>query len=528
MSLRRYLIAVALSAIVNASPLAKQRIEWNACEELNRNISSLTSPPENFEPFECGKLTVPLDYTGCEEGTLDLALFRINATEGSALGTVLWNPGGPGGAAPPNMPSIASDFRAHVGAQWNLLSWDPRGVGNTIPFICPELEGAGSGGPASRKRDNEGTFVQGNSTEAILDEAFFEAGKLSASCFVSNSKIMPLVGTTFGARDMIEILDALDEDGMLRYYGNSYGTALGSYFAAMFPDRVERMVLDANVNPTEYRDGHMGDYYRDVDAALEGFLEACFDNKDQCTLVETVKANSTQDLVDAVNLMFQPFAVNASQSFESWLLDSRSRQGTTRQLYFPSQFPQLDLVLAELFTGSTAADAEVTAGEAWSYGQAKAAYQAIRGADATKRYDNSSAYLPIYDYQQDASSFASVDFEEFQIAQWPVRAREQFLGPFEAKTRHPILYVNGEYDPITPLDHARRAMKGFEGSKLVTHSGFGHTAFANPSSCVQKHVRAYFADGTLPDEETRCKPDLGPWELAQVRNGSIYGAIGDV
>lgn len=69
--------------------------------------------------------------------------------------------------------------------------------------------------------------------------------------------------------------------------------------------------------------------------------------------------------------------------------------------------------------------------------------------------------------------------------------------------------MNGEYDTITPLAHARRAMERFERSVLQTHGGFRHGAFAFPLSCIQKYVGAYFADGSLPEPETHCEPDLG-------------------
>lgn len=522
------LAIIAFSSTANARAVGKQTITWDACEELNKNISATGLPTENYEPFQCAKLPVPLDYTGCEPGTSELDLFRVQATQEPVLGTILWNPGGPGSTAAVNLPVVASDFHAHVGEQWNLLSWDPRGTGNTIPFKCSALNGEVTASPPTRKR-NANTINPANVTDIFLNEGWDAAGETVAACAASNNKTASLIGTSFVARDMIEILDALGEDGMLRFWGFSYGTALGSYFATMFPDRVERMVLDANVNPSAFRDGLDGDRYRDVDATFEGFLDACYENEDDCALAKFVNANSTQDLLDAVNLFFQPLARNASQDFESWVTYAAVRGLIVPQLYTPSTFPTFaeNLVAMMNATGEESPESETgTAGEAWSYDQSEGAMQAIRGADATMPFRSARDFLPYQRDQWNSSSLAdSAGFLEWQIVQWPTPARERLQGNFTAKTKHPILYVNGEFDPVTPLDHARRAMKGFEGSQLVVHSGFGHGAWADPSTCVRNHVRQYFADGTLPAAEAHCEPDLGPWELAKARNGSMYGAI---
>lgn len=73
--------------------------------------------------------------------------------------------------------------------------------------------------------------------------------QISEACANKNAENGRFLGTAFVARDIIQIVDALDEDGLLRYWGMSYGTLLGATLIAMFPDRMDKIVLDGVINP---------------------------------------------------------------------------------------------------------------------------------------------------------------------------------------------------------------------------------------------------------------------------------------
>lgn len=96
------------------------------------------------------------------------------------------------------------------------------------------------------------TAVAGKASDVALGLVWAKASLLSARCTAVQNKTGRLIGTAFVARDMMRVVDALGEDGMLRYWGVSYGTVLGATLAAMFPNRVDRLVLDGVVNPFEY------------------------------------------------------------------------------------------------------------------------------------------------------------------------------------------------------------------------------------------------------------------------------------
>ncbi|KAK5316321.1 hypothetical protein LTR70_006275 [Exophiala xenobiotica] len=523
MSLTFALTALTLSTVASALPHTRDEksIQFQPCPELNARITAITGVEGT--PFDCAKLSVPMDYTKIDSGPLELDLFRVNATEEPVLGTVLINFGGPGGTGAENLPAWADQARDNIGAQWNLLSWDPRGTGNTIPFQCNLTDISGTT-TTPQKRDL-GTLVSTNLTEVFLNGGWEAAGQLADHCASEANEKATLIGTAFVARDMIEIVDALGEDGLLRYYGWSYGTALGSYAAAMFPERVERMVLDGNMNPYDYQAGHYGELVDDVDEAFGGFLQACFDAIDDCALYTLLQPNTTQDLLDAINLVLTPFAQNAASSIEAYTSYLSIKGIFIQPLYFPRTWPRTAQTLASLLNGTTSS----TPGSNSTpevYGTAQNAVIGIRGSDATFIANSSEEYLAEVKYQATVSpGFSDVAyFSLWPSAQWRMHAQERYWGDFNVTTKTPILYVNGEFDPVTPLVNAYKASAGFEGSVVLPHSGYGHGIFAAPSQCVAGYVQAYFKDATLPGEDAHCEPDSS---LLQVWRASVQATKND-
>ncbi|KAH0843784.1 hypothetical protein AYO21_07922 [Fonsecaea monophora] len=511
MSSRLALTVLSVSAAVGvlAQGGGQTGIQFQPCPELNANISALLGGGGSV--FDCATLSVPLDYTDPDSGPLDLRLFRVNATQEPVLGSVLINFGGPGGTGAENLPTVAEIAQSVIGPQWNLVSWDPRGTGYTLPFTC-DLDALAAAPAPAQKRD-VGTLISTNVTEVFLNVGWDYAGQIADYCAGQSNETGTLIGTAFTARDMIEIVDALDEDGLLRYYGWSYGTALGSYVAAMFPDRVERMVLDGNLNPHDYQAGHYGEFAHDIDEAFAGFLQTCFDTADNCALYSLLRPNTTQDLLDAINAVLIPLAENATSSLEGYLTYLGVKGTFIEPLYYPSTWPTFAETLASIMNGTASAPANTSTPV--PYGLAKYAVIRIRASDATFIANSSDDYLSQVKYQATVSPGFS-DASYFNIwpsARWRMHARERYWGDFRATTKSPILYVNGEFDPVTPLVNAYNGSAGFTGSAVLPHSGYGHGVFVSPSACVSRHVQAYFLNGTLPEADAHCEPDLDPVEL---------------
>lgn len=488
-------------------------INWQACPELNQNITILNQVQGST--FDCAHIEVPLDYTDETSEQLQLDLFKVNATEEPVLGSVLINFGGPGGTGVENLAAVGDQMAANIGRQWNLVSWDPRGTGKTLPFDCgmdalmlPTPQG-------HSKRDYSG-IASANLTDYFLDYGWDSAGDIADACYASMNQTGQYIGTAFTARDMMNIVDALGEDGMLRYYGWSYGTVLGSYAAAMFPDRVDRMVLDGNLLPTDYQAGHYGYFLRDADKAVEGFLDECLANKPNCSLAQFTNATSIDDMLEPLNDYLDPFAQSANSSNLAWQLYSGSTSAVFGPLYYPATWPLLADFLTGVLNGSSTTSPllnTTTAIEPYNLG-ATWAVMGIRGSDALWRTNSSAEYLPQVERQSRVSSWSAQYVSLWPSARWRMDAKERYTGNFDATTKHPILYVNGEFDPVTPIANAYAASAGFKGSRVLAHSGYGHGLAVSPSKCVAGHLQAYFKDGVLPNVGSRCKPDMGPWEMA--------------
>ncbi|KEF51053.1 uncharacterized protein A1O9_12903 [Exophiala aquamarina CBS 119918] len=492
-----------------AAQAAAQRINFEPCPGLNANISALTGIPGT--PFDCAQLLVPLDYTNSQSPSLNLSLFRVNATEEPVLGSVLINFGGPGGTGAENLPVVAEEARKNIGAQWDLVSWDPRGTGYTIPFNC-SIATMVATDPTAQKRDL-GTLAGINLTEVFLTSGWDTAGQTADFCFEQvGHETGTLIGTAFVARDMMEIVDALGEDGLLRFYGWSYGTALGSYAAAMFPERIERMVLDANLNPHDYQSGTYRDLTTDTDEAFAGFLEACFNVTDDCALYSLVQPNTTQDLLDVLNSVLKPLAQNATLSAEAFQTYFALKSIFIEPLYYPTTWPSFAQTLVNLLTETPNPSESDPSPPV--YGEAELALLGIRASDATFHANSSDEYLPIVEYTSQVSpSFSDLFNSLWPSARWRMPAKERYWGDFQATTKTPILFINGMFDPATPIVGAYNASAGFEGSVVLPHSGYGHGIFVSPSECVAEHIRAYFQNGSLPSGNVSCAPDMTPVEL---------------
>ncbi|KAK2765147.1 hypothetical protein FQN54_008846 [Arachnomyces sp. PD_36] len=223
-------------------------LSWSKCDLPGFDYSKVEVP------IHCANLDVPLDYTHPEDGDLSLQLIKVNATKEPVLGSILFNPGGPGGSGVEDVAQKGHIYDEILGGQYDLIGFDPRGVGQTLPFICGlNWTEAPSAQQSHIQRRKE--VVDQDIAEIFKSTGWDDAKFTAEGCYQAQQQNGSYLSTAFVARDMLEIVDALGEDGMLRFWGQSYGTYLGQTFAAMFPDRIDRMVLDSVVDAPDYAKG---------------------------------------------------------------------------------------------------------------------------------------------------------------------------------------------------------------------------------------------------------------------------------
>ncbi|KAF1817389.1 alpha/beta-hydrolase [Eremomyces bilateralis CBS 781.70] len=469
-------------------------------------------PPElnAFDPhgrtFGCGTLEVPLDYTGEIPGTLKLDLLKVPAMKESKKGSILFNWGGPGGDGVFNMASASPIVQPMTGGEHDLISWDPRGTGETLAYNCyPNATDR-----AATVRWHHGQFA--NASEAALGRTWAEGKILADDCAETLKDIGSLVGTAFTVRDMFQIVDALGEDGKLRYWGFSYGTTLGATALAMFPDRIDRAILDGVQNPMQhYHTFGDPEMYTDSDETWQEFLKACMENPNACALAK--HASSAGELGEKIDRLIDNLKEEPIPAGQSIFGYSEIKGLMIGKLYYPSQYSdladQLEWMLTRnitAFSGLSGIEDPQTVAAATS----PEALFGIRCSDKVPRTDNLELVRAELEGQiyRTSTIFGDTPTNTMTAcAQWHFAAKERYSGDFRVKTSSPALIIGNTWDPVTPLKSARTISELFEGSALLQHNGHGHMTIAQPSTCTSKHIADYFLTGTLPQPGTICEPD---------------------
>ncbi len=211
-----------------------QHLRWSRC----------TSPTTARTGYDCAAMKAPLDYRKPDGRTIDVALIRRKATGPNArrIGSLVLNFGGPGVSGVSGLPEFLNEYKPLLD-RYDLVSFDPRGVGATIPVRC------------GRTADDTG-----------YDGA--------DACAKYSGALLPYIGTSHTARDL-DLMRYLLGDERLHYFGVSYGTALGAVYAHLYPAHVGRLVLEASVDPTEDLNEEQVSQAKAVQAAFDRFAAHC-------------------------------------------------------------------------------------------------------------------------------------------------------------------------------------------------------------------------------------------------------------
>ncbi|KIW72681.1 hypothetical protein PV04_00859 [Phialophora macrospora] len=512
------LLPFALSLVVGSFALPQLHPRANSPDvgdtEITWGTKCKSLAAESPLPMKCAKFRVPLDYTKPNSTkTLDLTLVRFDAVRKPVKGSVLFNPGGPGGSGVQFVIGRAQQLMTILGGQFNLIGFDPRGVNNTLPYVCETDLYQGV------------SMVLSNASDVALGQNFANSEIQASQCQAATEDIGGLVGTAFVARDMARIVDALGEDGLLRYWGFSYGTLLGATFAAMFPEKVGKMVIDGNVNVHEYYSGWDVSTLVSLDDVVAGFFSSCAATPDLCALASSNQtaaelAQTVDDLLESIKenplpITIEGYADNAILSpYEgtSTLVDYSTVKGLIfSNLYFPQTWPLLSDSLQFLLTGNVTGFFEVMAILEGGGGDSGDAFQGIAFGEQALRTNNLTSLDPLISAVNASSKWGGVDIgleNAIQAVRWKQTAKEIYSGDWQVQTKNPILIIGNTYDPVTPLINAWNTSASFEGSVVLQHNGYGHTSLAQPGLCSARAVQSYFIDGVLPARGTICQPDI--------------------
>ncbi|MBZ4322303.1 alpha/beta hydrolase [Streptomyces huiliensis] len=464
--------------------------DWKPCAAPTAAQGGGKAPGKGWE---CTTLPVPLDYGKPDGPKIDLALIRSRATDRAhRIGSLVFNFGGPGGSGVATLPELAKSY-AGLHARYDLVSFDPRGVGESAGVRClgdRELDAA-------------------ESTDATPDDA----GEITAAlaqnkryvqaCDRNSGKVLPHVGTTDAARDLDRLRAALGDE-KLNYFGISYGTELGGVYAHLFPKRVGRAVLDAVVDPSQ-------DPVEGTLAQAKGFQLALGDYLKDCAKGAAASSCPTQESITALLKRLDSRPLPTTQK-DRPLTQDQAVNGIAAALYSEDTWKYLTAGLREAGTKGTGTTLQLLsdslAGRSpdGHYSNLQAANRAITCADAQQRYtaDDIAARLPAF--RSAAPVFGeSAAWALLQCTDWPVKGAWK-TPDVGAAGSAPIVVIGNTGDPATPYEGARtmaeRLGKGV--GVTVTYRGEGHGAYNSGNRCMTRLVDGYLLDGTVPKEGTTC------------------------
>lgn len=426
--------------------------------------------------LECATLTVPLDWDDVDGETLGLAIARRPAS-GESIGSVLVNPGGPGGSGIEFLDYVFFDGAFdEVTDRFDIVGWDPRGTNRSEAVICDSS--------VADFRALDPTPDDARATDELNDTA----NEITKDCERVASDRLPHISTDDTVNDMEAIRRALGDEQM-NFYGFSYGTALGSYYADEFPDLVRAIVLDGVVDPG---------------ADLEAFLTA-----------------QAQGFEDALDTIFDSCGSSCPNGGSAKAYDRLAKQVEAK----PIRLDGNALGPAELATAAISATYSPDGGPA--FGEAlQAAEDGDPGAllALADRYYGGTDYTPYLaiecidqdhpEGEEEWAEFverlekvsprlgASIGYELLPCATWPVEPVERRAVP-TAVGSSPILVVGNTGDAATPFEQAQAMAERLDSAVLLTHEGTGHTSYGNP--CVDEITAAYLAELTLPDDGMVCR-----------------------
>ncbi len=477
---------------VTSTTTEKDSDTTETTEATDTRIDPTNGFPENWTPpeldwescrvgtargGECATLEVPLDWSDPAGETIELALARIPAT-GKRIGSLLSNPGGPGASGleflgyEPFSPELAEEF--------DLVSWDPRGIGKSTPVDC---------------QDHVDEFMAKDSgpDDATEQQALEEAAALVAEdCAAANLDLLEHIGTEDVARDLEAIRLALGDEP-LNYIGFSYGTHIGLQYAEFFGDRIRAMTLDGVVNPSEGFEEFLTGQALAFEKALQNGAAACTAaGADVC---------GVPDLIAAYEQIAAQSETTPLPGGPNGVGPSEVTLAATFTGYIPEGWTMLGSALASAQQGD-GSELWDLASEYLSFGS-YGTYAGVVCTDTTHP-EGTEAYKAFADRLRAAAPHfgASIANEMLPCATWPAPATGE-AAPIVAPGTPPILVVGNTGDPATPVENAEAVASSLENGHLVVVDIDGHTVYGT-DRCATDIIDAYMIDLTLPAADARC------------------------
>lgn len=494
------------SAVTTA---AAAPLTWTACGT------------KTYPRLQCSTIRAPLDHDRPSGRQVTLALSRIPHTAKNTQGPLLVNPGGPGGSGLSMAGFVAASLPAGLAAGYDVIGFDPRGVGRSTPALDCVPKHFDPVRPDTVPDSHE-------AEEANRDRA----ASFAAACGEKHGDLLPFMDTVSAAKDLDVIRRALGAP-RINYFGYSYGTYLGAVYAKLFPERVRRLVLDSVVDPD-------GVWYEDNLGQ-----DHAFDARHKAFAAWVAKNHATYGLGTG------PARVEAAWYRMRAAVKAHPAGGTVGPSeledtflpggYYDGYWPHLARAFAA-YVNDGDEDALAAAHEDFAAGgsggdNGYAVYTAVQCRDSawprtwtTWRNDTWRAHRK--------SPFMAWNNTWYNApcATWPVEP----LNPVRVSNHEipPALLLQATDDAATPYEGGVTLHRKLKGSALVVEQGGGnHGISLSGNDCLDAYLVDYLTDGTVPrgggsgaDAVCDALPEPKPLTTAKsgtkTRGSTLHGLLG--
>jgi pimeloyl-ACP methyl ester carboxylesterase len=468
-------------------------IEWTDCNEQIRALVAGQPGSERDLSFECGRTEVPISYDEPQGATLPLFLVRVvSGTQTDRIGSLVVNPGGPGASGADAAIGLALTLPDEVLGRFDIVGFDPRGVGLSTPVECISDE----------QKEASVAAEPRPTTDEQLDAAFASTQEIADGCAEEYGDALGTFNTVDTARDMDQLREALGDE-QLTYLGYAYGTALGSTYAELFPDKVRALVLDGAVDPDTDLRANAEERAAGLEAGFDAFAANCTGLLAGCPLGAEPRQFVEQVLAKAAQAPIPSTAPGETRQATPGVVMTAVRSGLTG----PEAWPQLAQGLAAAQAGDSKglfslADSYTGRLADGTYSNLFDANIAINCADHEDRFEESEIRDLAAEWNATYPLFgASTATGLYTCSVW--EAERTPLPERDAEGSAPILVIGNSGDPVTPLPGAVDMAEQLEAGVLLTWQGQGHTAYPK-TDCVTAAVNAYLIDLAAPVDGLTC------------------------